>query len=66
MKNWQAAYKGMVDQEVLDGLKIDERLSLWKETLSNPIGDSPVYIEETEEGRIIGCASFGPERQDQQ
>lgn len=64
VKSWQAAYRRIVDQDVLDGLNIDNRIPLWKESLSDPRKDSPVYVAVKEDGRISGFASFGPERQD--
>ncbi|CEG28309.1 GNAT family N-acetyltransferase [Bacillus sp. B-jedd] len=64
VKSWQAAYRGIVNQDVLDGLEVEQRVSLWKETLSNPHLNSPVYVAVKEDGRIIGFASFGPERQE--
>lgn len=61
VESWQETYKGLIDQDYLDSLKIDNRERMWKETLANRQKEQPVFIAEIENG-IIGFSSFGKER----
>lgn len=62
VKSWQEAYQGILDQRFLDNLKIENREQLWLENLSSKSETEPVFVAVTQEGGIIGFASFGPER----
>ncbi len=62
VQSWQETYKGIVDQAYLDNLKVEERYRRWKAGLASKSDSEPTYVAESNEGRIIGFASFGPER----
>ncbi|MDP4087007.1 MAG: GNAT family N-acetyltransferase [Bacillota bacterium] len=62
VRSWQQTYKGIISQEFLDQIKVENRLSLWKNILSTPSEDSLVYVAENSEGQVVGFASFGIER----
>jgi len=62
VKSWQETYKGIVDQEYLDNLKVEDRFRMWEAGLSVKNHSEPVYVAENRQGEIIGFASFGAER----
>lgn len=62
VESWKQAYRGIIDQDFLDNLKEENRLKMWKESLSSKKDDEVVYVAKNKEGDIIGFASFGKER----
>ncbi|WP_442595676.1 GNAT family N-acetyltransferase [Neobacillus sp. D3-1R] len=62
VESWKETYKGIMNEEFLNNLKVEDRLHLWKETLANPKEEAPVLVAEDSQGKIVGFASFGPER----
>lgn len=66
VKSWQEAYKGIINQEYLDQLKVEDRLALWEQVLSSSIEESPVYVAVNAKDQIVGFASFGMERLNKQ
>lgn len=62
VKSWKETYKGIISQEYLEGLNVDDRLLLWENILSSPKDEAPVYVTVNNKGEIIGFASFGIER----
>ena len=57
VKTWRAAYVGVMPQEVLDGLDVDERAEAWGHWLS--IETSAQFVAERS-GARIGFVSAGP------
>lgn len=62
VQSWKEAYKGIISQDFLDGLRIEDRLPLWESNLNNPNPNAPVYVAEDSNGKIVGFSSFGKER----
>ena len=62
VKSWQETYQGIVSQDYLDSLKVDDREPLWEKSLSQSADTSPVFVAVNSEGEIVGFASFGKER----
>jgi GNAT superfamily N-acetyltransferase len=62
VKSWQETYKGILDQNFLDNLKVESREKIWLEALNSKKEIKPVFAAETDEGQIVGFSSFGPER----
>ena len=62
VRSWQAAYRGLMPQDVLDALSIDDRADRWRSIIADPhpltIG---TLVAESDE-RIIGWVSFGAGR----
>jgi GNAT superfamily N-acetyltransferase len=56
---WQAAYRGIVPDEYLDSLSIDERALTWREILST--GNETVWIAQESE-TIVGWISAAASR----
>jgi ribosomal protein S18 acetylase RimI-like enzyme len=56
---WRAAYRGIMSQDVLDGLSVDERGEVWRRSL----GDSRRKNVLCElDGQVVGFISWGPSR----
>lgn len=61
---WQAAYRGILSDELLDGLSIEQRAEQWRRIL----GDDPELGRCTtvaeQDGEVLGFAHTGPSRDD--
>jgi GNAT superfamily N-acetyltransferase len=64
VRTWQEAYRGMVPDELLDALSIDERVKAYAKfrVLDDP--ERPLYVAEID-GDIVGFANVGPSREEQ-
>lgn len=58
VRSWQAAYRGIVPDEVLDALDPAERVRTWRERIERPQEEVRVWVIERD-GRVIGFASTG-------
>jgi ribosomal protein S18 acetylase RimI-like enzyme len=56
---WQAAYRGQLDDEYLDGLKVDDRLEQHRRSLKEQRADWRTWLAE-DGGRVVGFAVTGP------
>ncbi|TYS88932.1 GNAT family N-acetyltransferase [Rossellomorea aquimaris] len=57
--SWRTTYKGIVSENYLQSLSIEEREQKWVQILS---GTHNTYVCELDDGKIIGFVSFGKER----
>ena len=57
VETWRAAYVGVMPQEVLDGLDVDERAQAWSHWLT--IETSAQFVAERS-GAVVGFVSTGP------
>ncbi|NMH68566.1 GNAT family N-acetyltransferase [Bacillus sp. RO3] len=57
--SWRTTYKGIISEEYLQSLSIEEREQKWRGILS---GSHHTYVCEEEDGKIVGFVSFGKER----
>ncbi len=62
IRSWQETYQGIISQDYLDSLKVEDRKPLWEKSLSESANISPVFVAVNPEGEIVGFASFGKER----
>jgi GNAT superfamily N-acetyltransferase len=63
IQTWKSTYRGVVPDHVLDNLDHRRNILRWRDMLSN-IGEMKCFIvAETEDGRIIGFATGGPNRE---
>ena len=62
VSSWRTSYRGIVPQETLDNLSVEERERRWQERLTNLSPAECVFVAEDETRRIIGFASGGPTR----
>ena len=62
VRAWQGAYRnGLMPDEYLDGLSIEERASMWREWLSaTPRARSARLVAEIGSGTVEGFAMIGP------
>ena len=60
VRAWQTTYRGIVADEVLDGLKVGNRIQQWTKILGQPTHHTFV-VEDADQG-IIGFANGGSER----
>lgn len=59
---WEAAYRGLLPDEVLDRLAIDDRERGWQQVLGEQVGDSFTLVA-TFDGVVAGfCAVVAPSR----
>jgi ribosomal protein S18 acetylase RimI-like enzyme len=58
---WQSAYPGLMPQDYLDGLNVDDRAVEWRQRLSAPTATSLVLAGAVDE-RVVGFCSFGAAR----
>jgi GNAT superfamily N-acetyltransferase len=59
VRTWQAAYRGQIPDDHLDGLSIEDRTDSWREGLLDP--DGPIRVAE-KDGAVIGWACWGRTR----
>ena len=57
---WQTIYRGIVSDEVLDGLSSESLTDHWTEILSQ--SNHHTFVVEEASGGIVGFADGGPER----
>jgi ribosomal protein S18 acetylase RimI-like enzyme len=55
VRAWQDAYRGQLDDEYLDGLRIEDRLEMHRAALGSPPQDYRMWLAE-DEGRAVGFA----------
>jgi ribosomal protein S18 acetylase RimI-like enzyme len=59
VRSWQAAYRGLIPDDVLDGLSVQRRTEMWRGWLTGA-SRLAVWVAEQEGGRIAGFVSAGP------
>jgi len=67
VRSWQAAYRGLMPQDYLDGLDPEQRSDMWEHILAaqNPARAGVLVVEATEdEQQILGFVSYGTSRDD--
>jgi ribosomal protein S18 acetylase RimI-like enzyme len=60
VRAWQAAYRDVMPDAYLDGLRAEERASMWQGALSRPNPSSILVAVVDDE--VVGFAAFGPDR----
>lgn len=59
--SWRDAYRGVLPDEYLDRLSVEDREAMWLAAFADPDPKSGALVAEAS-GRIVGFASFGPSR----
>lgn len=62
VESWKQTYKGIISDDILSKLAVDERAKLWENSLGDPKNEDIVYVAEDEKGSVIGFASGGKNR----
>lgn len=60
--SWQAAYRGLLPQSLLDGLSVERRTAQWQETV--PRANWNVHVAARPDGHVGGFVATGPSRDD--
>jgi GNAT superfamily N-acetyltransferase len=61
VSSWRHAYRGLLPEDYLDKLSVDDREAMWLGAFSDPEGRGGAFVAEID-GRVAGFASFGPTR----
>ena len=65
VRAWEAAYRGILPDDVLDGLSVDAREVVWREWLSEPDATRLTLVAAGDDARISGfCTAALPSRDD--
>jgi ribosomal protein S18 acetylase RimI-like enzyme len=59
VRAWQSAYRGMMPDEYLDGLRAEEHAARWREHLIAPTSDAELLVVDDDQ-RVVGFAAVGP------
>jgi GNAT superfamily N-acetyltransferase len=59
--SWRHTYRGVLPDEYLDRLSVDDRESMWLGAFADPDPKSGALVAEAD-GHLVGFASFGPSR----
>jgi GNAT superfamily N-acetyltransferase len=62
VRSWQQTYRGLVPQEYLDSLDLDQRASSWRRELAKPDSPGRAILVLDSGGTLVGFASLGPAR----
>lgn len=52
VRSWQAAYRGLMDQDFLDSLDVEECAAMWRRRLASPDEGARLVVER--DGEVIG------------
>jgi ribosomal protein S18 acetylase RimI-like enzyme len=61
VRAWQAAYRGQMPEEYLDGLRPEDRTAYWEAVLAREDLRGVVLVAE-QAGEVVGFAAAGPSR----
>ena len=62
VRAWQAAYRGLMPDDYLDGLTVDDRADLWTRVLIGELDPTrAVFVAEDDDGRVVGFVAVGGE-----
>lgn len=62
VRSWQAAYRGLIDQKILDGLSIADRAVSWRGFVVEPLPTTLALLVAVRDGTVVGWTSFGSGR----
>jgi GNAT superfamily N-acetyltransferase len=60
--SWRHAYRGLLPDDSLEKLSVDEREAQRLAWFADPRPSSGVLVAEDDAGRVVGFATFGPSR----
>jgi GNAT superfamily N-acetyltransferase len=64
--SWQQAYRGLVPQEYLDSLDLDQRARAWRRVLEQPDSPGRAILVMDSGDTLVGFVSLGPARDEDQ
>jgi ribosomal protein S18 acetylase RimI-like enzyme len=60
--SWRSTYRGLVSDDYVDNLRLEDRLARWEQLLSFQQSGTFAYVAEDAPGQVVGFAYGGPER----
>jgi GNAT superfamily N-acetyltransferase len=60
--SWKATYKGIISEDFLSKLSVDERRKSWEWTFNSLNKDEIIYVAENEGNEIVGFSNGGESR----
>lgn len=60
MASWRAAYRGLMPDQVLDGLSVDE--DRWEAAIGSERTDTALLLVEDDDTAVVGFSLVGPDR----
>ena len=63
LASWEAAYRGLIDDSALDGIKRDRTAREWRAYIESPEDEEHRLWVIVEDERILGYARTGPSRE---
>jgi GNAT superfamily N-acetyltransferase len=63
VESWEAAYRGLIPDEVIDRLSVERRTAGWNQMLRDPERRTAVFVAE-HSGELVGLCAVGPTRDD--
>jgi ribosomal protein S18 acetylase RimI-like enzyme len=62
VRAWQRAYRGLMPDDYLDGLTVDDRADQWTRVLTGELDPTrAVLVAEDDDGRVVGFVAVGGE-----
>ena len=61
--SWHGVYRGLIPDEVIDGLTVERRIAQWTAFLGRGADDEALLVAEHDDA-IVGMATLGPSRDD--
>ena len=62
VRAWQRAYRGLMPDDCLDGLTVDDRADMWINVLTGELDPKrSVFVAEDDDGRVVGFVAVGGE-----
>jgi L-amino acid N-acyltransferase YncA len=61
--SWRHTYRGLLPDEYLDRLSVEERKKTRREHLEDPSGEWGTLVAD-DAGRVVGFSTYGPSRDD--
>jgi ribosomal protein S18 acetylase RimI-like enzyme len=64
VRGWQAAYRGLVPDAILDGFLVEARVARWRDTLAARDAEHPnrTWVVADADGSVVGFTETGPGR----
>ena len=59
---WRETFAGLIPDEMLAALSVDQRAETWRDQLANPRDGTFVLVAEDDDGTLLGFGSGGPQR----
>lgn len=60
VRSWQGAYAGLLPQELLDGLSVEQRAEQWRSILAGDAGSGRLTYVADDGGTVVAFAHVGP------